>query len=165
MKAIDRLIVQLDRYEEVRNRSCADSFEELGDDMLANIQSHMIKGLTCDGDIIQPRYVDNVKPGGWFKSAETAQAYLRWKRYNYGAPATEGANVFIDGTTYKAMKVKVDETYSEVCADNDMCRYDAEGNIKNIDSLNRYRVLRPDDEFVRSVLLPTIKRYLRKQLI
>ena len=74
------------------------------DDILELQKRQLFEGLSSSGEDIRPYYSEDLKPGGYFKSAESAKRYSVWKEkltYPYSAQRNPDApNLYINGRLF-----------------------------------------------------------------
>jgi hypothetical protein len=80
------------------------------DDILDLQKRQLFQGLASDGQDIRPYYSEDLKPGGWFYSVQTARNYAAWKQslsYPYEAERNPDApNLYIDGKFHDELGVE-----------------------------------------------------------
>ena len=83
------------------------------DDILDLQKQQLFQGLAASGQDIRPYYSEDLKPSGYFKTAESAKRYSAWKetgiRYPYSAQRNPDApNLYINGRFHDELGVQFD---------------------------------------------------------
>lgn len=83
------------------------------DDILELQKRQLFSGLSSNGEDIRPYYSEDLKPAGYFKSAESAKRYSAWKEtginYPYAANRNPDApNLYINGRFHDELGVQFD---------------------------------------------------------
>lgn len=83
------------------------------DDILELQKQQLFSGLASNGEDIRPYYSEDLKPAGYFKSAESAKRYSAWKEtginYPYAANRNPDApNLYINGRFHDELGVQFD---------------------------------------------------------
>ena len=83
------------------------------DDILELQKLQLFQGKAADGQDIRPYYSEDLKPGGYFYSVETAKRYAEWKvsgiNYPYSVDRNPDApNLYINGRFHDELGVQFD---------------------------------------------------------
>ena len=110
-----------------------DSIVNHSDDILELQKMQLLQGLASNGQDIRPYYSEDLKPGGYFYTVETAKRYAAWKEAGISYPYTvqrnpDAPNLYINGRFHDELGVQFDaETVSIVgttgYAKNIMAKY------------------------------------------
>lgn len=81
------------------------------EDILDLQRQQLFAGLTSSGEDIRPYYSEDLKPGGYFHSVESAGRYAAWKQdgipYPYSANRNPDApNLYINGRFHSELDVQ-----------------------------------------------------------
>lgn len=81
------------------------------DDILDLQKRQLFQGLAANGEDIRPYYSEDLKPGGYFHSVESAKRYAAWKlsgiNYPYSAQRNPDApNLYINGKFHDELGVE-----------------------------------------------------------
>ena len=81
------------------------------DDILDLQKRQLFQGLAANGEDIRPYYSEDLKPGGYFHSVESAKRYAAWKlsgiNYPYSAQRNPDApNLYINGRFHDELGVE-----------------------------------------------------------
>lgn len=84
-----------------------------GADILELQKRQLFEGKAASGEDIRPYYSEDLQPGGYFRSAETAKRYSVWKEkgisYPYSAKRNPDApNLYINGRFHSELDVQFD---------------------------------------------------------
>lgn len=82
-----------------------------GDDILELQKIQLFEGKAANGEDIRPYYSEDLKPGGWFHSVESAGRYAAWKKdginYPYRANRNPDApNLYVNGKFHDELGVR-----------------------------------------------------------
>ena len=82
-----------------------------GKDILELQQIQLLQGLTSSGEDIRPYYSEDLKPGGYFYSVQTAQNYADWKKNGINYPYSvsrnpDAPNLYINGKFHDELGVQ-----------------------------------------------------------
>jgi len=90
------------------------------EDIMELQKQQLFSGLASNGQDIRPYYSEDLKPSGYFKSAESAKRYVAWKEsgitYPYSANRNPDApNLYINGRFHDELGVEfTDQTVGVV---------------------------------------------------
>lgn len=80
------------------------------DDILELQRYQLLQGKASNGEDMRPYYTEDLKPAGYFKSAESAKRYAAWKEtLNYPRVAkrnTDAPNLYINGKFHSELSVQ-----------------------------------------------------------
>ena len=81
------------------------------DDILELQRIQLLQGLTSSGDEIRPYYSEDLKPGGYFYSVESAKRYADWKQtlsypYSVERANADAPNLYINGKFHSELDVE-----------------------------------------------------------
>lgn len=84
------------------------------EDIMELQKQQLFSGLASNGQDIRPYYSEDLKPSGYFKSAESAKRYAAWKEsgvtYPYAANRNPDApNLYINGRFHSELGVEFTE--------------------------------------------------------
>ena len=86
-----------------------DAIEPYEDTILRLQQEQLLSGKRSDGEDIRPYYSEDLKPGGYFKTRDSAARYAAWKTtlsYPYEANRNADApNLYINGKFHSELGV------------------------------------------------------------
>lgn len=90
-----------------------------GDDILQLQREQLAEGKSGSGADLRPYYSEDLKPGGYFHSVQTARNYAAWKvslsnPYEAGARNPDAPNLFITGKFYGELAVNFGSDYAHV---------------------------------------------------
>lgn len=76
-------------------------------------KQQLFSGLSSSGEDIRPYYSEDLKPGGFFNSAESASRYAAWKKSGISYPYTaqrnpDAPNLYINGRFHNELGVQFD---------------------------------------------------------
>lgn len=80
-----------------------DAVMRYGEDIMELQRVQLFEGKTPTGEDIRPYYSEDLKPGGYFHSVDTARRYAAWKAdgiqypYNAGNRNPDAPNLYING--------------------------------------------------------------------
>lgn len=81
-----------------------------GDDILEQQRIQLLEGKASSGEDIRPYYSEDLKPGGWFHSRQTAANYAAWKQsISYPVSVTrnpDAPNLYINGKFHSELGVR-----------------------------------------------------------
>ena len=90
------------------------------DDVLEMQRIQLLEGKTPKGEDIHPFYSEDLKPGGWFHSVESAGRYAAWKQdlsYPYSVERNPNApNLYINGRFHSEIDVVFGDEAAEIVA-------------------------------------------------
>ena len=79
-------------------------------DIMEQQHIQLLEGKGSDGNDLRPYYTEDLQPHGYFKSQQSASAYMAWKEslnYPYSVERNSDApNLYINGRFYSEMEVK-----------------------------------------------------------
>lgn len=79
-------------------------------DILDLQKLQLLQGKAASGDDMRPYYTEDIQPGGYFKSVESAKRYAAWKEtINYPRKAkrnTNAPNLYINGRFHSELGVQ-----------------------------------------------------------
>ena len=85
-----------------------------GDDIMSLQLHQLFEGKASNGEDIRPYYSEDLKPGGYFRSKETAKNYSAWKEiipYPYQVDRNPDApNLYINGRFHSELTVEFGST-------------------------------------------------------
>lgn len=80
-----------------------------GQEIVEQQRIQLLEGKGSDGKDLHPFYTEDLKPSGWFKSRESAQHYMDWKRtLSYPANVRRNPNapnLYITGVFHDDLNV------------------------------------------------------------
>lgn len=83
------------------------------DDIMELQREQLFAGLAASGKDIRPYYTEDLKPGGYFRSAESAKRYATWKATGISYPSLGGfsrninaPNLYINGKFHSELDVQ-----------------------------------------------------------
>jgi len=81
------------------------------DDILELQKQQLFQGLAANGQEIRPYYSEDLKPSGYFRSAESAARYAAWKKDGINYPYTanrnpDAPNLYINGRFHDELGVQ-----------------------------------------------------------
>lgn len=80
------------------------------EDIMEQQHIQLLEGKASDGNDLRPYYTEDLQPHGYFKSQQSASAYMAWKEtlnYPYSVERNSDApNLYINGRFYSEMEVK-----------------------------------------------------------
>ena len=80
------------------------------EDIMEQQHIQLLEGKGSDGEDLRPYYTEDLQPHGYFKSQQSASAYMAWKEtlnYPYSVERNSDApNLYINGRFYSEMEVK-----------------------------------------------------------
>lgn len=115
MNVIDELL------DNVRNVNTMLQSEEVRDvcsnhseDILDMVRIQLLEGKAANGENLRPSYSEDLQPGGFFKSRESAKRYADWK-LTISYPAQVGRdpdtpNLYINGKFHSELDLKVGDS-------------------------------------------------------
>lgn len=85
------------------------TLEEYGEDIMTMQRIQLLEGKASSGDDIRPYYSEDVQPGGYFKTRESAARYRAWKgeiSYPHDVKRNDDApNLYINGKFHSELGV------------------------------------------------------------
>lgn len=79
-------------------------------DIMEQQHIQLLEGKGSDGNDLRPYYTEDLQPHGYFKSQQSASAYMAWKEslnYPYSVERNSDApNLYINGRFYSEMEVR-----------------------------------------------------------
>ena len=79
-------------------------------DIMEQQHIQLLEGKASDGNDLRPYYTEDLQPHGYFKTQQSASAYMAWKEtlnYPYSVERNSDApNLYINGRFYSEMEVK-----------------------------------------------------------
>lgn len=83
------------------------------DDILELQKIQLFQGLNANGEDIRPYYTEDLKPGGYFYSVESAKRYAAWKESGINYPYSvqrnpDAPNLYINGRFHDELGVQFD---------------------------------------------------------
>ena len=83
------------------------------DDIMELQKIQLFQGLASDGNEIRPYYSEDLKPGGYFHSVESAKRYSAWKETGIAYPYSvqrnpDAPNLYINGRFHSELDVEFD---------------------------------------------------------
>lgn len=83
------------------------------DDILELQKMQLFQGLAANGQEIRPYYSEDLKPGGYFHTAESAKRYSAWKESGINYPYSvqrnpDAPNLYINGRFHDELGVQFD---------------------------------------------------------
>ena len=83
------------------------------DDILELQKIQLFQGLDANGEDIRPYYTEDLKPGGYFYSVESAKRYAAWKESGINYPYSvqrnpDAPNLYINGRFHDELGVQFD---------------------------------------------------------
>lgn len=79
-------------------------------DIMDKQREQLFSGKTANGDDIRPYYTEDLQPGGYFKSRESALRYAEWKRsLSYPVQVTrndDAPNLYVNGKFHSELGVE-----------------------------------------------------------
>lgn len=90
-----------------------------GAEILDMQREQLAEGKSGSGADLRPYYSEDLKPGGYFHSVQTARNYAAWKvslgnPYEAGARNPDAPNLFITGKFYGEIAVNFGSDYAHV---------------------------------------------------
>ncbi len=86
------------------------------EDIMSLQKEQLLQGKTSGGDDIRPYYSEDLRPGGYFNSVESAKRYADWKASGISYPAFGGSrnpdapNLYINGKFHSELGVQFTAT-------------------------------------------------------
>lgn len=90
-----------------------DTLVKHGPEILDLQREQLFEGLSSSGEDIRPYYSEDLKPGGYFRSTESAKRYAQWKETGINYPYTaqrnpDAPNLYINGKFHDELGVQFD---------------------------------------------------------
>lgn len=108
-KRVENVLVGLQSGSLVRN-----VVAKHADDILDLQKYQLLQGKASSGDDMRPYYTEDIQPGGYFKSVESAKKYAAWKEtINYPRNAKRNSNapnLYINGRFHSELGVQFGPT-------------------------------------------------------
>lgn len=87
-----------------------DVVQRHGDDIMEFQRRQLLQGLNSSGEDIRPYYSEDLQPGGYFKSRESAGRYAAWKGtlsypYSVSGRNPDAPNLYINGKFHSELAV------------------------------------------------------------
>lgn len=120
MTIVDKLQEKADALRDFKDKKeiyISEILNSLRAELLDAQRRQLFQGQASSGENIRPLYSEDLKPGGYFKSAESAARYASWKAAYVPYPNNEGflcdidvPNLFITGKFHSELDVSVSPT-------------------------------------------------------
>ena len=120
MNKIDELLGSVRKVGEVLNSGevirdvCSNHSQEI----LEMVRMQLLEGKAANGENLRPSYSEDLQPGGFFKSRESAKRYADWKlTISYPAQVhrdPDTPNLYINGKFHSELDLKVGDSEMKV---------------------------------------------------
>ena len=104
-RRVENVLVGLQSGSLVRNVATKHT-----EDILELQKYQLLQGKAASGDDMRPYYTEDIQPGGYFKSVESAKKYAAWKEtINYPRNAkrnSDAPNLYINGRFHSELAVQ-----------------------------------------------------------